>query len=54
VLLVPPPQLQRIGGALRAAAAVGAQPLLERGFSGKALGAQLQRERLAAIGEIWS
>ena len=52
-LLIPTQQLQRMQYALQIAAAIIAQPLLAQGFSGKALGEQLQRERLRAIEENW-
>jgi tRNA nucleotidyltransferase (CCA-adding enzyme) len=54
VLLVPARQIQRIREALQAVATVAPRLLLVRGFSGKALGEQLQRERLTAIQELWS
>lgn len=47
-------QIQRLQAAHDIAAAVVAEPLLQRGFSGKALGEQLQRERLSAIQHNWS
>ncbi|HSB95164.1 MAG TPA: hypothetical protein VLC91_01875 [Spongiibacteraceae bacterium] len=45
--------VQRLQRALQSAAAIVAQPLLERGFTGKALGEQLRIERLRAIEENW-
>jgi tRNA nucleotidyltransferase (CCA-adding enzyme) len=53
-LLVPLQQIQRLHTAHDIAAAVTAEPLLQRGFSGKALGEQLQQERLSAIQQNWS
>jgi tRNA nucleotidyltransferase (CCA-adding enzyme) len=43
--------IQRLQRGLQITTAVVAQPLLERGFSGKALGEQLRRERLQALEE---
>lgn len=54
ILQTAPAQIERIERARAAALTITPQPLLERGFSGKNLGEQLQRERLAAIEEIWS
>jgi tRNA nucleotidyltransferase (CCA-adding enzyme) len=53
-LLVPLQQIQRLRTAYAIAAAVTAEPLLQRGFSGKALGEQLQVERLNAIQQNWN
>lgn len=52
-LHVPSPQLQRLEAARSIAVAVDTQTLLARGFSGKALGAQLRLERLHAIQASW-
>ncbi len=52
-LTIPALQIQRLQNSLQTAAAITAQPLLTRGFSGKALGEQLQRDRLHAIEESW-
>jgi tRNA nucleotidyltransferase (CCA-adding enzyme) len=43
--------IQRLRRALQITTTIVAQPLIERGFSGKALGEQLRRERLRAIEE---
>lgn len=53
-LLVPPRQILRLRAAHATAAAITAEPLVQRGFSGKALGEQMQQERLAAIQLSWS
>jgi tRNA nucleotidyltransferase (CCA-adding enzyme) len=53
-LLIPPRQIQRMRAAYTAATTVTAAPWIERGLGGKALGDQLQRERLAAIQLNWS
>ncbi len=53
-LLVPPAQIARLRTAHAIAAAVAAEPLIQRGFTGKALGEQLQQERLTAILANWS
>lgn len=45
--------IQRLRTAYKNAAAVTAQPLLARGFTGKELGEQMRRERLAAIQHDW-
>jgi len=45
--------VQRLQRALQSATAIVAQPLLERGFIGKALGEQLRIERLRTIEENW-
>jgi tRNA nucleotidyltransferase (CCA-adding enzyme) len=46
--------IERLRRAYKNAAAIIAQPLLERGFSGKELGEQMRLERLAAIQRTWS
>ena len=43
------PQSEIIRAGLRAASAITAQPFVERGLSGKAVGEAVQRERIAAI-----
>ncbi|HEY3700026.1 MAG TPA: hypothetical protein VGK97_11875 [Spongiibacteraceae bacterium] len=53
-LQIAPITIQRLNTACKNASAITAQPLLERGFSGKSLGEQLQRERLAAVQKHWS
>ncbi|MDB6060201.1 MAG: cca [Verrucomicrobiaceae bacterium] len=53
-LLIPTRQILRLQAALVAAVAVTAEPLVQRGFSGKALGEQLQHERLTAIQIHWN
>jgi tRNA nucleotidyltransferase (CCA-adding enzyme) len=50
---VAPLRIQHLRRAQRALAGVTAQALVERGFSGKALGEELRRERLRAIEENW-
>ncbi len=45
--------IERVRKAYKNAVTVTAQPLLERGFSGKELGEQIRRERLAAIQREW-
>lgn len=45
--------IQRLQRAQRAMAAISAQALMERGFSGKTLGEELRRARLRAIEESW-
>ena len=52
-LKTPARQLERLRTAHRAAAAVRAEPLLQRGLTGKALGEQMQHERLSAIQAQW-
>jgi tRNA nucleotidyltransferase (CCA-adding enzyme) len=46
-------RIQRLHQAQRALAGVTTQTLIEKGFSGKALGEELRRERLRAIEETW-
>ncbi|HEY3699744.1 MAG TPA: hypothetical protein VGK97_10460, partial [Spongiibacteraceae bacterium] len=53
-LQIAPITIQRLSTACKNASAIISQPLLERGFSGKSLGEQLQRERLAAVQKHWS
>lgn len=52
-LLIPQQQIMRLRLAREAAASVKAEPLALRGFVGKALGEQLQHERLLAIRSCW-
>lgn len=46
--------IEHLRNAYKNAAAITAQPLLERGFKGIELGEQLRRERLAAIQCEWN
>jgi tRNA nucleotidyltransferase (CCA-adding enzyme) len=53
-LLIPARQIFRLRNAHELAAEVTAEPLIQRGFSGKALGEQIQQERLTTIQLHWS